>query len=387
MIQREITKKLLEISNYYQIITVTGPRQSGKTTLIKDVFKELPYVLLETPDIRQRAQEDPKSFLSNYSKGAIFDEIQNVPELFSYLQGIIDENSAIKFVLSGSQNFLLLEKVNQTLAGRTGILKLLPFSTDELKDSNHWNENPLEFVFKGMYPRIYDRGIPPELFYSDYIQTYVERDVRSIKNIGNLSSFSRFLSLCAGRIGQLLNIDSLASDVGIASNTAKEWLSILEASYIIYTLKPHHKNFNKRLVKRPKLYFYDTGLACNLLQINSVNELDMHFAKGNLFENFILTELLKKRFNNAKTSNLYFWRDHHGKEIDCIIEKANSLIPIEIKSSKTYQKEHFKHMNYWNKLSDNSKENSYLVYAGDESDHLAYGNLMSWKHLNKIDMD
>ena len=387
MIQREITKKLLEISNYYQIITVTGPRQSGKTTLIKDVFKELPYVLLETPDIRQRAQEDPKSFLSNYSKGAIFDEIQNVPELFSYLQGIIDENSAIKFVLSGSQNFLLLEKVNQTLAGRTGILKLLPFSTDELKDSNHWNENPLEFVFKGMYPRIYDRGIPPELFYSDYIQTYVERDVRSIKNIGNLSNFSRFLSLCAGRIGQLLNIDSLASDVGIASNTAKEWLSILEASYIIYTLKPHHKNFNKRLVKRPKLYFYDTGLACNLLQINSVNELDMHFAKGNLFENFILTELLKKRFNNAKTSNLYFWRDHHGKEIDCIIEKANSLVPIEIKSSKTYQKEHFKHMNYWNKLSDNSKENSYLVYAGNESDHLAYGNLMSWKHLNKIDMD
>ena len=387
MIQRELSNKLLEISNYYQIVTVTGPRQSGKTTLIKDVFKELPYVLLETPDIKLRAKEDPKSFLSNYPKGAIFDEIQNVPELFSYLQGIIDENSTIKFVLSGSQNFLLLEKVNQTLAGRTGILKLLPFSTDELKDSNHWNENPLEFVFKGMYPRIYDRGIPPQLFYSDYIQTYVERDVRSIKNIGSLSDFSRFLSLCAGRIGQLLNIDSLASDVGIATNTAKEWLSILEASYIIYTLKPHHKNFNKRLVKRPKLYFYDTGLACNLLQINSVNELDMHFAKGNLFENFILTELLKKRFNNAKTSNLYFWRDHHGKEIDCILEKANSLTPIEIKSSKTYQKEHFKHMNYWNKLSDNSKENSYLVYAGNESDHLAYGNLMSWKDLSKIELD
>ena len=387
MIQRQLSNKLLEISSYYQIVTVTGPRQSGKTTLIKDVFKELPYVLLETPDIKLRAKEDPKSFLSNYPKGAIFDEIQNVPELFSYLQGIIDENSTIKFVLSGSQNFLLLEKVNQTLAGRTGILKLLPFSTDELKDSNHWNENPLEFVFKGMYPRIYDRGIPPELFYSDYIQTYVERDVRSIKNIGSLSDFSRFLSLCAGRIGQLLNIDSLASDVGIAANTAKEWLSILEASYIIYTLKPHHKNFNKRLVKRPKLYFYDTGLACNLLQINSVNELDMHFAKGNLFENFILTELLKKRFNNAKTSNLYFWRDHHGKEIDCILEKANSLIPIEIKSSKTYQKEHFKHMNYWNKLSNNSKENSYLVYAGNESDHLAHGNLMSWKDLSKIELD
>ncbi|MDB4180977.1 ATP-binding protein [Flavobacteriaceae bacterium] len=387
MIQRDITKKLLEVSNYYQVITVTGPRQSGKTTLIKDVFKALPYVLLETPDIRQRAKEDPKSFLSNYPKGAIFDEIQNVPELFSYLQGIIDENSTIKFVLSGSQNFLLLENVNQTLAGRTGVLKLLPFSTDELKDSKHWTENPLEFVFKGMYPRIYDRGIPPEIFYSDYIQTYVERDVRSIKNIGNLSNFSRFLSLCAGRVGQLLNIDSLASDVGIATNTAKEWLSILEASYIIYTLKPHHKNFNKRLVKRPKLYFYDTGLVCNLLQIKSINELDMHFAKGNLFENFILNELLKKRFNNAKTSNLYFWRDHHGKEIDCIIEKANGLIPIEIKSSKTYQKEHFKNMNYWNKLSENSKENSFLIYAGNETDNLPYGKLTTWKDINKIDLD
>lgn len=385
MINRHIKAKLIEVGNYYPVITVTGPRQSGKTTLIKETFSNLPYVLLETPNIRKRVVDDPESFLQNYPKGAILDEIQNAPELFSYIQGIVDENSNVKFILSGSQNFLLLEKINQTLAGRTGILKLLPFSIDELKDSKYWIKNSLEFVFKGMYPRIYDRGIPPEIFYSDYIQTYVG-SVRSIKNISNLNKFSRFLSLCAGRIGQLLNIDSLANDVGIATNTAKEWLSILEASYIIYTLKPHHKNFNKRLVKRPKLYFYDTGLACNLLRIASLEQLDIHFAKGHLFENFILNEILKKRFNAAKTSNLYFWRDHHGKEIDCLIEKANSLLPIEIKSSSTYQKEHFKNMNYWNKLAQNSKENSYLVYAGNEDDTLPYGNLTSWKNLDKIDL-
>lgn len=387
MIQREITDKLIEVSNYYSVITVTGPRQSGKTTLIKEVFKKLPYISLENPDSKQRAENDPRSFLSNYPKGVILDEVQNVPELFSYIQGIVDDNKEILFVLSGSQNFLLLDKITQTLAGRTAVLKLLPLSLNELKKSKYKVENVLELIFKGMYPRIYDRSIPPEIFYQDYIQTYIQRDVRSIKNIGNLSAFSRFLTLCAGRIGQILNIDSLASDVGIATNTAKNWLSILEASYIIHLINPHHKNFNKRLVKRPKLYFYDTGLACNLLQISNTKQLDLHFAKGNLFENFILNQLLKKRYNEAKTSNLYFWRDNHGKEIDCIVQKANSLIPIEIKSSATYQKEHFKNMNYWNKLADNNKENSYLVYAGKNDAILPYGNLISWNNLDVIDLN
>lgn len=387
MIQRKIRDKLIEVSTYYSVITVTGPRQSGKTTLIKEAFKNLPYVLLENPEVRRRVEDDPKGFLNKYPKGVIIDEAQNAPELFSYIQGIVDENRDILFVLSGSQNFLLLDKIKQTLAGRTAILKLLPFSINELKKTNYWTKSPLEYVFKGLYPGLYDREIPPTIFYANYIQTYVERDVSAIRNIGNLSSFTRFLTLCAGRVGQILNIDSLASDTGIAPNTAKDWLSILEASYIIHLLKPHHKNFNKRLVKRPKLYFCDTGLACNLLQIENTQQLDLHFAKGNLFENFIINELLKERYNTAKTSNLYYWRDKHGKEIDCIIQKANSLIPIEIKSSTTYQKEYFKNMNYWNKLADNSKENSYLVYAGDDNDSLPYGNLTSWNNLESIILD
>ena len=387
MIQRVLTKKLIEISNYYSVLTITGPRQSGKTTLIKSVFKDLPYISLENPDSKKRAEDDPKGFLNNYPKGVILDEVQNAPELFSYIQGIVDDNQHIKFILSGSQNFLLLDKINQTLAGRTAVLKLLPLSLNELKNTKYWSNNVYTLIYNGMYPRIYDRQIPANVFYANYIQTYIERDVRSIKNIGNLTNFSRFVSLCAGRIGQILNLDAIASDVGIATNTAKEWISILEASYIIHLLKPHHKNFNKRLVKRPKLYFYDTGLACNLLQINDEKQLDIHFAKGNLFENFIINNLLKSRFNTANTSNLYFWRDKHGKEIDCIIEKANSLIPVEIKSSSTYQKEHFKNMNYWNKLAENSNENSYLVYAGNEDDTLPYGNLISWKNLDKISLE
>ena len=286
MIRRELHSKLLEVSQYYPIITLTGPRQSGKTTLIKSTFTNLPYVLLEIPDIRERAQEDPKSFLEKYPKGAIFDEVQNVPELFSYLQGIVDEDNQVRFVVSGSQNFLLLEKITQTLAGRVAVLKLLPFSLMELKNTKYEIQNSLEFIFNGAYPRLYDKNIPVEQFYSDYMQTYVERDVRTIKNIGNLNSFRRFLQLCAGRVGQLLNLNSLATDTGISVNTAKSWLSILEASYIIYQLQPHHKNFSKRLVKRPKIFFYDTGLACSLLKITSVEQLDIHYLRGGLFENF-----------------------------------------------------------------------------------------------------
>ena len=387
MIQRSLQHKLLEISTYYPVITITGPRQSGKTTLIKKVFSKLPYVLLETPDIKERVLEDPKGFLAKFPKGVVLDEIQNIPELFSYIQGIVDNNNDIKFVLSGSQNFLLLDKITQTLAGRTAILKLLPFSLEELKPTKYKINNSFEYIFKGSYPRLYDKNIPVDIFYSDYIQTYVERDVRTIKNIGNLSTFSRFIQLCAGRIGQILNLDSLATDVGITLNTVKSWLSILEASYIVYLLQPHHKNFNKRLVKRPKIYFYDTGIACNLLRIKSVEQLELHHMRGNLFENFILTELLKFKLNNAKIPNFYFWRDKHGKEIDCIIETVEELIPVEIKSSRTYTKEFFKNLNYWNKLSGNETNNTYLIYNGEENDKLPNGNLIGWNSLHKIPLD
>jgi len=387
MIHRSLQHKLLEISTYYPVITVTGPRQSGKTTLIKKVFSKLPYVLLETPDIKERVLEDPKGFLAKFPKGVVLDEIQNIPELFSYIQGIVDNNNDIKFVLSGSQNFLLLDKITQTLAGRTAILKLLPFSLEELKPTKYKINNSFEYIFKGSYPRLYDKNIPVDIFYSDYIQTYVERDVRTIKNIGNLSTFSRFIQLCAGRIGQILNLDSLATDAGITLNTVKSWLSILEASYIVYLLQPHHKNFNKRLVKRPKIYFYDTGIACNLLKIKSTEQLELHHMRGNLFENFILTELLKFKLNNAEIPNFYFWRDKHGKEIDCIIETVEELIPVEIKSSRTYTKEFFKNLNYWNKLSGNETNSTYLIYNGEENDKLPNGNLIGWNSLHKIPLD
>lgn len=383
MIQREIRAKVLELSKYYPILTITGPRQSGKTTLVKQLFPDKPYVLLENPDVRQRAEDDPISFLDKYPNGAILDEVQNTPFLFSYLQGIVDENKEIKFVLSGSQNFLLLEQINQSLAGRTAIIKLLPFSLEELKLGV--NSDPFSSIFKGMYPPIYDRKIPPTDFYNNYIQTYVERDVRKIKNIGNLSDFRRFLSLCAGRVGQLLNLNSLATECGVSLNTTKSWISILEASYILYRLQPHHKNFNKRLVKRPKLYFYDTGLACNLLRIKSKEDLDIHFARGNLFENFILNELLKNRWNKGEHSDLYFWRDKHGKEIDCILEKSNELLAIEIKAGKTYRIDFFKNLDYWRKISGKKAESTYVIYAGDESDKHAKGTLLSWKTLKEIE--
>ena len=284
MIERTLTSKMIALARKFQVITLTGPRQSGKTTLVRAAFPALPYTSLEEPDIRQFALTDPRGFLSNYPNGAILDEIQNVPELFSYIQGIVDNNSEIQFILTGSSNFLLMEKISQTLAGRTAVLHLLPFSLKELEPSTWHYEN---LIFKGQYPRIYDRTLAPTDFYPSYIQTYVERDVRLVTNIGNTNSFIQFTRLCAGRIGQLLNYSSLANDAGISPNTAKAWLSILESSYILYRLQPYHRNFNKRLVKSPKLYFYDTGLACSLLGIRDEDQVSLHYLKGSLFENLI----------------------------------------------------------------------------------------------------
>jgi predicted AAA+ superfamily ATPase len=384
MIKRDITPILLEVSNYFPVITVTGPRQSGKTTLIKTTFPNLPYALLETPQVKALATEDPKGFLAKYPNGAILDEVQNVPELFSYIQGIVDDNEDIKFILSGSQNFLLLEKVNQTLAGRVAVLNLLPFTLNELNKGGFQPTSGMGFILKGGYPRLFRKKIPPHIYYSNYIKTYLERDVRTVKNIGDLNTFKTFMELCAGRTGQILNIDSLASDAGVALNTAKSWLSILEASFILYQLRPHHKNYNKRLIKRPKLYFYDTGVACFLLNIQSSKQLESHFLRGALFENMVINQLTKFALNKAKNPSLYFWRNNHGKEIDCLIDRGEKLIPIEIKSGKTYTKDFFKGLNYWNKLSGNSLESSFVVYGGNESQKLPNGNLLTWDMLDEI---
>jgi predicted AAA+ superfamily ATPase len=379
MIYRTLEEKLRQLMRLYPVVSVTGPRQSGKTTLIRNTFSHLPYVNLENPDNRALALNDPRLFLSNYPQGAVLDEIQRTPLLFSYIQGIVDENEQVKFVLSGSQNFLLSEQISQSLAGRVGILQLLPFSMLELKSANLLSDSYEEVAVRGFYPRIFDKGIPAEDFYPNYMRTYVERDVRQLTQVGNLTTFSTFVKLCAGRVGQLLNMSELSNDAGIAVNTVKSWLNILEASYIVFRLYPHYKNFSKRLIKMPKLYFYDTGLLSYLLTINTPQDLFVHFARGAIFENLIITELIKNAYHRGNAPQLYFWRDHRGREIDLIVEKGQQLIPVEIKSGVTKTMDYFRNLSYWNELSGNAPDVSYVVYGGSETLNTKQGRLISWQ--------
>ncbi len=387
MIKRDISEKIKELRGKFPVLTLTGARQTGKTTLLKHIYSDLPYVSLEDIDNRQLALSDPRGFLDNYPNGAVFDEIQNVPELFSYLQGVVDSKD-IHFALSGSQNFLLTEKITQTLAGRTASLKLLPFSYSELtKNANFEFGSYEEIVFKGGYPRLYDKEINPTDFYPHYIASYVERDVRQIKNLENLNSFITFLKLCAGRIGQIVNFQSLASDAGISHNTVKSWLSILEASYIAYLFRPYYKNFNKRLIKSPKLFFYDTGLACSLLNIENSDQLKTHYLKGGLFENYVINEFLKIRFNAGKNSNLYFWQNSQKKEIDILVEKGSLLLPFEVKSSKTRLPGLLDNLQYWKRLHDLEDSSILnLIYGGDEDVKTSRGNYISWRSIPNIDI-
>lgn len=381
MIERQLSKKIKHLAKKMPILAIVGPRQSGKTTLVKYLFKSKPYVSFENSDVREHASNDPRDFLGRYPRGAIFDEAQRAPELFSYLQGIVDEKDKPgMFILTGSQHFLLIEKVTQSLAGRVAILELLPFSLKELSKSFKYSID--DVIFKGLYPRIYDKNLNPVDWYADYIEAYLERDVRQITNIKDLSTFKKFLSLCAGRVGQLLNLSSLAIECGITHTTAKDWISILEASFIVYLLQPHHKNFNKRVVKMPKIYFYDTGLVCSLLNIENKEQLSTYPLRGNIFETFIMSELLKQRFNKGLRSNLYFWRDKTGHEIDCIVESGASLTPVEIKSGKTITSEMFKNIEYWKKISGKNNEASYLIYGGSSNQKRNGVNILSWKDCN-----
>lgn len=384
MIARILAEKALQLYKQFPALMITGPRQSGKTTLIKSLFSELPYVSFEEPDVRERAKNDPRNFLKNYPNGAIFDEIQRVPDMFSYLQSVIDADETVHFVLSGSQHFLLLEQVTQSLAGRVAILQLLPLSLIEMKNAQIPLSTIEQTLYFGGFPRIFNQNIAPYDFYSAYMQTYIERDVRLLQQINNLDLFVRFTRLCAGRVGQLLNLHSLATDAGVSSTTAQAWLSILKASHIVFTLQPHHKNFNKRLVKTPKLYFTDTGLACHLLGIEKAEQINTHFLKGGLFENLIILELLKNRYNKGKKSNLYFWRDNHGHEVDCLIENLDQLLPIEIKSSETTNYGFFDGLRYWNNLSEENKKLGVVVFGGDNSAVTASGNYISWRELDKF---
>jgi predicted AAA+ superfamily ATPase len=383
MIPRHLAQKMKALAQKFPVITLTGPRQSGKTTLVKHLFSSLPYVSLEEPDVRQIAISDPRGFLSNFSDGAILDEVQRVPDLFSYIQSMVDSNPAAQFILSGSSNFLLMEKIGQTLAGRSAILHLLPLSMPELKQSGVVFEQVEQLIFAGQYPRIYDKNIAPADFYPAYIQTYVERDVRQIQNIADLNAFIQFTQLCAGRTGQLLNYSNLANDAGIAVNTVKAWISVLEASYVVYRLQPYHENFKKRLIKSPKLYFYDTGLACSLLGIRSAEQVSTHYLKGALFENQIMNEFIKRALNRGERSYPNFWRDSRGKEIDCLLSYEGELMPIEIKAGKTVSSHYFSNIKYWQRLTG-LEGSRYVVYGGDLSLQTGDGVLVSWRQLDQI---
>jgi uncharacterized protein len=382
MIERVLKTKLLEMISKYPIVTLTGPRQSGKSTLLRTSFPDYQYVSLEDLDMRLFATEDPHGFLTTYPDKTIIDEVQRVPELFSYLQTHVDKkNTEGMYLLAGSHNFLLMESINQSLAGRTALLRLLPFSHYEMKRGNILPKTLDEEIYKGDYPRLYDKNITPTDYYPFYIQTYVERDVRLMKNIGDLSKFIRFVKLCAGRIGQLLNLSGLANECGISVTTATAWMSLLEASYITYLLKPDHNNYAKRLVKSPKLYFYDTGLACSLLEIKSVEQVSTHFLRGGLFENLVINEFVKESLNKGEEPNLTFWRDSTGNEVDLLQTVRGKQNAYEIKSGATYSSDYFKGISKWAKLSGATPEQCFALYAGDQSMKTSQGDVLTWNKM------
>lgn len=386
VVARTLASSVQRLLTRYPVLFVTGPRQSGKITLLKNLLPEYAYVNLEFPDVRERVGEDIRSFLiENQDTGVIIDEAQRLPHLFSYLQGFVDETRKMgRFVLSGSQNYLLMEGDSQSLSGRVGLLNLYPFTTEELADTAYRHDDPFDYIYRGMYPAVYDRNITPPDFYPGYIRTYVERDVRTLKNIGDLDRFHRFLQLCAGRIGQVLNFSSLANDLGIDHKTAKAWLSVLQAGYIVFLLAPHHRSFNKRVIKQSKLYFYDTGLAAFLTGIRHRQELDTFHLRGSLFENFIIAEYVKGMHHRGLEPDAWFFRDSTGNEVDLIIEGADAVRAVEIRAGRTVSGDSFRGLERYRHLSALPPEHAYLVYSGNETVQRKAARLLSWQDVLPI---
>ncbi len=383
MIKRITSKLLIELAGYFKVVAVIGPRQSGKTTLVKALFPNKTYINLEIPANLNFAIDDPVGFLDQFKQGVIIDEAQKAPQLFSYIQDIVDRNNKKgMFILTGSNNFLLNKSISQSLAGRVAYLHLLPFSYQEIKSSSTLNDSS-SFMLKGFYPPVYDHNIPFDLWYPNYIKSYIERDVRQIKNISSLIHFEKFIRLLAGRSGQELNYNSMSVELGIDLKTVQSWVSVLEQSFLVFLLKPYHKNFNKTIVKRPKLYFYDPGIVCSLLGITSREVLELHPLKGAIFETMVVSEIVKIQQSQTEKFQLFYWRDKTGREIDLIVEKSNESIPVEIKSGKTLQKSFFKNLIYWQKLSGSKK--SVLVYSGEIEQSRSNGTLvLNWKNVYKL---
>ena len=349
MIKRESHDVIIELSRSFPVVTITGPRQSGKTTLAKMAFPEKEYVSMEDPGIREYAENDPIGLLNQYPEGAILDEIQRVPDLLSYIQVIVDEKQINGFyILTGSNQFEYIKSISQSLAGRTGILKLLPFSFNEIYTNRETVVD--EILYTGYYPRIFDQKIKPVHFYTSYLMTYLERDIRNIIRVHDLSLFQKFVELCAGRTGQVLNKNSLANECGISNKTIEEWLSVLETSFIIFRLRPYHNNWNKRIVKSPKLYFLDTGLVSYLLRIESAQQIKNHPLRGEIFETFIVNEFLKRRLHFGNRENIYYFRDNNNNEVDLVIDTGYGPVPVEIKSGQTINNNFFKGLDYFSRL-------------------------------------
>jgi len=382
MFARQLSQTLNRLAAAFPVVAVTGPRQSGKTTLTRAVFADKPYVSLEDPIERAFAEEDPRGFLARFADGAIFDEAQRWPDLFSYLQGLVDaDRRPGRFVLTGSQQFGLLSGVTQSLAGRVGLTRLLPLALAELPLDNSARLDPDALMLRGLYPALHAQTIAPADWYASYVATYVERDVRQLLNVQDLSSFQRFLRLCAGRCGQLLNLSALAGEAGISHGTARAWMAVLEASDLVYLLPPYHRNFGKRLVKTPKLYFVDVGVACWLLGIRSADVLALHPLRGALFETLVTGEFLKTRFNRGQAADLYFWRDNNGLEADLVFEVAGRLQTVEIKSGRTITPDYIRAGQKSARFANTEALMPWLIYGGDQSYERSGVKVIGWRSL------
>lgn len=385
IIKRTIEPYIRKIAGQFPVVAIIGPRQSGKTFLAKHLFPEKAYVNAEYPDTRQFIEEDPRGFLEQYRDGAIIDEVQRVPDLFSYLQGSVDDDPrAGRFILTGSQHFLLHAHISQSLAGRVGLATLLPLSVAETFDAGISSSSLESEIIIGWYPRVRLGSVEGSEWYENYRATYVEKDVRSITRITDLGTFQTFLKLCAARTGQLLNLSSIGIEAGIAHNTVRAWIDILTQSFLVHTMAPYYRNFNKRLVKTPKLHFLDTGLVCSLLGIRTVEQLLQHPLRGPIFESFIITEIVKARFNGGLRDPLYFWRDKSGHEVDCLIERGIQMMAVEIKAGRTITQEMFGDLTYFSEISKQSARESFLVYGGEESSQRKNGAAVSWKDVATI---